>query len=302
MSFTLYPVTDSFAAEVGDLDVGAPLSAADFAALDDAFNTYAVLVFPDQRLDDAAQAAFSERFGPLETSIQQLRAGVTLRLPATFADVSNIDAAGKLLAADSERRHFNTGNMLWHTDSSFRAVPAKASLLYARSLAPVGGFTEFADLRAAYDALPDDTKARLEGLIAEHSIAESRAKIGYHQFTQGETDGLPPVPQMVVRTHAGSGRKTLYLASHAARIYGMDEAAGRALLAELIAHATQRQFVYAHRWRVGDLVMWDNRCTMHRGRPFDDLRYKRDVRRTTVRDVASTLEQAGVALDEVAAQ
>jgi alpha-ketoglutarate-dependent 2,4-dichlorophenoxyacetate dioxygenase len=302
MSFSVHPITPNFAAEIGDLDLREPLSDAAFAALDEAFNTYSVLVFPDQQLDDEAQAAFSERFGPLETSIQQLREGVKLRLPAQFADVSNLGADNEILAEDSERRHFNSGNRLWHTDSSFRAVPAKASLLYARSIPPAGGQTEFADLRAAYDALPEPMKARLEGLVAEHSIMESRAKIGYDQFTEGEFDGLPPVPQVVTRTHAGSGRRTLYLASHAARILGMDEVEGKALLAELIEHATQRQFVYSHRWRVHDLVMWDNRCTMHRGRPFDDLRYKRDMRRTTVRDVAPTLEQEGISLDGVAAE
>ena len=302
MSFSVHPITPTFAAEIGDLDLRAPLSDADFAALDDAFNTYSVLVFPDQQLSEAEQIAFSERFGPLETTIQQLREGVKLRLPAQFADVSNLGADNEILAADSERRHFNSGNRLWHTDSSFRDVPAKASLLYARSIPPAGGQTEFADLRAAYDALPDATKARLEGLVAEHSIMESRAKMGYDQFTGDELDGLLPVPQVVVRTHAGSGRRTLYLASHAARIFGMDEATGKALLAELIEHATQRQFVYCHRWRANDLVMWDDRCTLHRGRPFDDLRYKRDMRRTTVRDVASTLEQEGISLDEVAAE
>ncbi len=301
MSFSVHPITDTFAAEIGDLDLRDPLSDADFATLDDAFNTYAVLVFPGQELDGDAQVAFSERFGPLETTIQQMREGERLRLPGNFADVSNLDADHEILAADSTRRHFNSGNRLWHTDSSFRTVPAKASLLYARAIPPVGGQTEFADLRAAYDALPEAMKARLEGLVAEHSIMESRAKMGYDQFTEGELDGLPPVPQAVVRSHAGSGRRTLYLASHAARIFGMAEAAGKALLAELIDHATQRQFVYSHRWRPHDLVMWDDRCTMHRGRPFDDLRYKRDMRRTTVRDTASTLEQEGISLDAIAA-
>ena len=196
MSFSVHPITPSFAAEIGDLDLGAPLGEPEFAALDDAFNTYSVLVFPDQALSEDAQVAFSARFGPLESSIQQLREGVKLRLPPNFADVSNLGADDELLAEDSERRHFNSGNRLWHTDSSFRLLPAKASLLYARSIPPAGGQTEFADLRAAYDALPQDEKARLEGLVAEHSIMESRDKIGYDQFTEGEFDGLPPAPQV----------------------------------------------------------------------------------------------------------
>jgi len=301
MPFTVHPITPTFAAEIGDLDAAAPLGEAEFAALEDAFNSYAVLVFPDQTLSDEQHAAFSARFGALETSIQKFREGAKLRLPANFADVSNLGPDGELLGADSDRRHFNSGNQLWHTDSSFRAVPAKASLLYARSIPPVGAHTEFADLRAAYDALPAATKARLEGLVAEHSIMNSRAKIGYQTFTKGEFDGLPAVPQVIVRTHPGSRRRTLYLASHAGRIFGMDDNEAAALLAELSEHATQRQFVYTHRWRVGDLVLWDNRCTMHRGRPFDDLRYRRDVRRTTVLDVAPTCEQEGIATPEFAA-
>ncbi|MCZ6588480.1 MAG: TauD/TfdA family dioxygenase [Alphaproteobacteria bacterium] len=301
MSFSVHPITPTFAAEIGDLDLSAPLGEAEFAALDDAFNTYSVLVFPDQRLDDDAQMAFSARFGPLETTIQKLRKGVKLRVGPKFADVSNLDADNEILAEDSERRHFNSGNRLWHTDSSFRILPAKCSLLYARSIPPTGGQTEFADLRAAYDALPAAMKARLEGLVAEHSITESRAKIGYDQFTEGEIEALPRAPQVVVRTHPGSQRRTLYLASHAARIFGMDDGDGKALLAELIAHATQRQFIYSHRWRANDLVMWDDRCTMHRGLPFDDLRYKRDMRRTTVEDVAPTCEQEGIPAEQFAA-
>ncbi|MDH3738250.1 MAG: TauD/TfdA family dioxygenase, partial [Alphaproteobacteria bacterium] len=299
MSFSVHPITPTFAAEIGDLDVSAPLGDAEFEKLEAVFDTYSVLVFPGQALSDDAQMDFSARFGPLETTIQKFRKGVKLRLGPKFADVSNLGADNEVLPEDSERRLFNSGNRLWHTDSSFRLVPAKCSLLYANSIPPVGGQTEFADLRAAYDALPKTTKARLDGLVAEHSIRESRAKIGYDQFTQDEIDSLPAAPQVVVRTHAGSGRRTLYLASHAGQIFGMDYDEGRALLGELIAHATQRQFVYTHRWRADDLVMWDDRCTMHRGLAFDDLRYKRDMRRTTVRDVASTCEQEGISLDEV---
>lgn len=302
MSFTVHPITPTFAAEIGDLDLSASLDDDVIAGLEDAFNSYSVLIFPDQALSDAAQLAFSARFGPLETTIQKFRPGVKLRLDPQFADVSNIGADDKVLPEDSERRLFNSGNRLWHTDSSFRHLPSKCSLLHSRSIPPVGGQTEFADLRAAYDALPDDMKTRLEGLVAEHSIRESRAKIGYDQFTQEEIDSMPSAPQVIVRTHAGSGRRTLYLASHAGRIFGMADGEAKALLAELIEHATQRQFVYIHRWRVNDLVMWDNRCTMHRGLAFDDLRYKRDMRRTTVEDVAPTWQQEGIALETFAAE
>src|SRR5262245_21175728 len=195
---------------------------------------------------------------------------------------------------ESRLRLFQLGNRLWNTDSSFKRLPARASLLYARSIPPVGGHTEFADERAAYDALPGEMKRRLDRLVAEHSIFNSRARLGFTNFSDDERRGMPPVPQVVVRTLPESGRKSLYLASHAGRIFGMPEHEGRALIDELIAHATQRQFVYTHRWRVNDLVMWDNRCTMHRGTEFDDLRWKRDVQRATVCDVANSCEQEGI--------
>jgi alpha-ketoglutarate-dependent 2,4-dichlorophenoxyacetate dioxygenase len=163
-------------------------------------------------------------------------------------------------------------------------------------VAPVGGHTEFADERAAYDALPQETKRRLEGLVAEHSIAESRRKSGFTEFNADESRRLPPVPQVMVRTIPESGRKSLYLASHIGRVFEIPEAEGHVLVAELIAHATQRQFVHTHRWRPRDLVMWDNRCTMHRGTDYDDLRWVRDMRRTTVSDVANTCEQAGIVI------
>ena len=189
---------------------------------------------------------------------------------------------------------FQLGNRLWHTDSSLKRLPARASLLYARSIPPIGGHTEFADERAAYDALPEETKRRLDSLVAEHSIFNSRARLGFTNFSDEERQGMPPVPQVVVRTIPESGRKSLYLASHAGRILGMSEHDGRALIDDLVAHTTQRQFVYTHRWRVHDLVIWDNRCTMHRGTDFDDLRWKRDMQRATVSDVANSCEQEGV--------
>src|SRR5262249_32204783 len=178
--------------------------------------------------------------------------------------------------------------------SSFKRLPARASLLYARSIPPVGGHTEFADERAAYDALPEETKRRLDRLVAEHSIFNSRARLGFTNFNGDERRGMPPGPQVVVRTLPASGRKSLSLASHAGRIFGMPEHEGRALIDQLVAHATQRQFVHTHRWRINDLVMWDNRCTMHRGTEFDDLRWKRDVQRATVCDVANSCEQEGI--------
>lgn len=296
MALTIMPITPDFAAEVHDIDLAKPLADADFAEIAAAFDKYAVLIFCEQKLDADQHLDFARRFGPLETSIAVYRGDENLRVRPEIADVSNLNARNEIWGEKSRLRMFQLGNRLWHTDSSFKRVPAKCSLLYARAIAPIGGHTEFADLRAAYDALPEATKRRIEGLVAEHSIMYSRAKLGFTRFNEEEKRNMPPVPQVLVRTHPGSKRKTLYLASHAGRIIGMSQAEAEALLAELTAHATQRQFVYTHRWRVHDLVVWDNRCTMHRGTEFDDLRWRRDVQRATVSDVAPTCEQEGIAV------
>jgi alpha-ketoglutarate-dependent 2,4-dichlorophenoxyacetate dioxygenase len=269
MPITIMPVTPQFVAEVGDVDLRTPLSEADFAAIQQAFWQYAVLVFPEQDLTPAQHLGFS--------------------------DISNLTADGRIWGESSRQRMYKAGNKLWHTDSSFKYRPALCSLLHARTVAPLGGHTEFADQRAAYDALPAPTKAKLDGLIAEHCILTSRQRTGFSEFNDDERKRLPPVPQMLVRTIPQSGRKSLFVASHAGRILGLPEAEGGALIDQLIAHATQRQFVYTHRWRPHELVMWDNRCTMHRGTDYDDLRWVRDMRRVTVSDVANTCEQAGVA-------
>ncbi len=293
---TVYPVTDNFAAEIGDIDLSIPLTEADRTEIAMAFDRYSVLVFPDQHFSTDQHLDFARNFGPLETTIHAVRSGAKLRVRPEIADVSNLDAGEAIWGKDSRKRMFEMGNRMWHTDSSFRRVPAKASLLYARSIPPVGGHTEFADMRAAYDALSDDMKQRLRGLVAEHAIMHSRRKLGFNDFSDEENQTLPPVPQAMVRRHAGSGRTGLYLASHAGRIFGMKDEEGKALLQQLIEHATQRQFVYTHRWRLHDLVMWDNRCTMHRGKGYDDLRWPRDMQRATVSDVAPTCEQEGIAV------
>jgi alpha-ketoglutarate-dependent 2,4-dichlorophenoxyacetate dioxygenase len=296
MAISVHPMTPSFAAEIGDLDLSRPLDPADVAAVKQAFATYAVLIFPEQELTQEQHLAFAALFGPLEMTIAVHRKDAPLRVRKEFADVSNLNHKDKVWGKDSRTRQFQLANRLWHTDSSFKRLPALASLLYARMIPPVGGHTEFADERAAYDALPETMKARLEGRIAEHSIFNSRGRLGFTNFSEEERQALPPVPQVLVRVIPESGRKSLYLASHAGRIFGMPDAEGRALIDELIEHATQRQFVYTHRWRVGDLVMWDDRCTMHRGTAFDDLRFRRDVQRATVSDVANTCEQQGIAI------
>ena len=297
MAVTIYPVTPSFAAEIGDVDLSEQIEPSDLLAVREAFTKYAVLIFPDQHLSQDQHLEFARHFGPLETTIALYRKDARLRVRQEFADVSNLNPDDELWGEESRQRLFQLGNRLWHTDSSFKRLPARASLLYARSIAPIGGHTEFADERAAYDALPEATRRRLDTLVAEHSIFNSRARLGFTNFSDEERTEMPPVPQVVVRTIPESGRKSLYLASHAGRIFGMPEQDGRALIDELIAHATQRQFVYTHRWRVHDLVIWDNRCTMHRGTEFDDLRWKRDMQRATVCDIANSCEQAGIAFE-----
>jgi alpha-ketoglutarate-dependent 2,4-dichlorophenoxyacetate dioxygenase len=298
MSATVWPVTEAFVAEIGDVDLSKPLADADFRIVEEAFERYAVLVFPDQVLSQRQHIAFAQRFGPIDRSMIVEVEGAKARVPGEIADVSNLDSKGEILAPDSRLRLFQLGNQLWHTDSAFKHVPAKASLLYQRSIAQTGGQTEFADLRAAWDALPEAMKRKIEGLVAEHAIAYSRAKLGF-AMTENEQRALPPVRQALVRHHPASGRTSLYLAAHAGRIVGMTDPAGRALLAELMEFATQRQFVHTHRWRTNDVVMWDNRCSMHRGRPFDDQRWKRDAQRATVEDVANTLEQEGIRVQAV---
>ena len=298
MGITVCPVTPEFVAEVGDIDLARP-SEADLAAIKAAFWKYAVLVFPDQHLGPQQHIDFAKAFGPVETDrvLDQDRAQP--RLGQAFADISNLDPSGKIWAGDSKQRMYKAGNKLWHTDSSFKYRPGLCSLLYATTIAPIGGHTEFADQRAAYDALSLEMKTRLEGLVAEHWIVTSRKRSGFTEFSADEAKRLPPVPQALVRTIPQNGRRSLYVASHAGRVIGMPEVEGRALIDSLIAHVTQRQFVYTHRWRTHDLVMWDNRCTMHRGTDYDDLRWVRDMRRATVSDIANTCEQEGIAVPAV---
>jgi alpha-ketoglutarate-dependent 2,4-dichlorophenoxyacetate dioxygenase len=296
MTVTVQPTTPNFAAEVGDVDLGKPLSPEDLAAIRAAFTKYAVLVFPDQDFTDESHLDFARHFGPLETSVFAIRADHKMRLQPQLADVGNLDSENRILKTDDRVRLYQLGNRLWHTDSSFKRLPAYCSILHGRSIPPIGGQTEFADMRAAYDALPEATKQKIAGLVAEHSLMTSRAKLGFSDFNDDERKAFEPVPQVLVRRLQDSGRMSLYIASHAGSIRGMAQPEAEKLLKELIDHATQRQFVYTHRWRVNDLVMWDDRCTMHRGLAFDDQRYKRDMRRATVSDVAPTCEQMGLAV------
>jgi alpha-ketoglutarate-dependent 2,4-dichlorophenoxyacetate dioxygenase len=293
MAIELTPLHPCLGAELRGADLTRPVRPEVFAEIDAAFNRYGILVFPIQPVTDEQQLAFSRLFGPLEVNPNY--AGAKMRLRPDIADISNLDPEGRVLERDDRRNLFNLGNQLWHTDSSFKHVPARCSLLSARELPSSGGETEFADMRAAWDALPDARKRELDGLIVEHSIFRSRSQIGFADFNDEIFKELPPVRQALVRHHPASGRTSLYLASHASHIIGWPVEEGRALIEELIAFATQPQFVYRHQWSVGDLVMWDNRCTMHRGRPYDDAQ-RRVLHRTTVSDEVNTLEQEGLSV------
>jgi alpha-ketoglutarate-dependent 2,4-dichlorophenoxyacetate dioxygenase len=286
------PLHPLFAARVEGLDLARPLSREVVRAIEAAMDRYAVLVFPGQRFDDDQQLAFGRNSGEVEetpTLVDQARR----RLPNNrINDISNLGVDGKILPADDRRRMYNLGNLLWHSDSSFKPTPAKYSMLHARVIPPEGGETEFADMRAAWDALDAKTQARIRDLVTEHSLIFSRAQLGFDEFTEEEKARCVPVPQRLVRRHPGSGRLSLYLSAHIGRIRGWPTPEAMVLIRDLTEHATQRAFVYRHVWSVGDLVVWDNRCTMHRGRRYEDQRYPRDMRRVTLQDVAPTLEQA----------
>jgi alpha-ketoglutarate-dependent 2,4-dichlorophenoxyacetate dioxygenase len=245
-----------------------------------------VLVFRDQDLSGEEQLAFAQRFdGKLHAKTGASVLGRNRLGDEALTDISNVDEAGGLLSAGDRRRMYALGNRLWHTDASFEDPPGRYSMLHAKVVPPVAADTEFADLRAAYDALEDAMKARIAGLRAHHSIAYSRATLGF-EFSREEQDRLPGAVHPLVRVNPRTGRKSLYLASHASRIEGWPVPEGRLLLRELTEHATERRFVYRHAWRVGDLVIWDNLATMHRGVAFDDTVHRRELRRVTTLDLA----------------
>jgi alpha-ketoglutarate-dependent 2,4-dichlorophenoxyacetate dioxygenase len=297
MTISITPLHPVFAGEVSGIDTTHPLSHADVAAIEAGMDRYGVLVFRDQRLTDEQQLGFSRSFGALEeTRGTGISKPGEQRLHPAFADVSNIDKDNKLLERDSRRRLYSLGNMLWHSDSSFKAVPAKYSILSGRIVTSEGGNTEFADMRAAYTALDAATKAEIDELVCEHSLIYSRAILGFNDLTPEEQATMRPVRQRLVRTHPVTGVKSLYLASHIGTIIGWPVPEARAFIRDLTEHATQRQFVYAHQWRQHDLVMWDNRVTMHRVRRYNNA-LPRDMRRTTVAGTEMTAVQADIAAE-----
>ena len=279
------PVNQDFVAEIAGIDLRAPLTPDVANGLKAALDEYAVLVIPDQALNEAQQLKVAEVFGPLETSVGAsiYNAKRPRRLDhAQLSDISNLDESGKLLEAGDIRRLINLSNQLWHTDSSFKPVPAMASLLSGREVPPAGGETEFVSARHAYATLPDETRRRLEGRVVVHSILYSRSTIAKALFDPEQERALPPVRQALVRANPMNGRKSIYIGSHAWYIEGLPYEESRRLLDDLLAHTTREGAAYQHRWKQWDLVMWDNRCVLHRGRPWDASRHARIMRRTTV--------------------
>ena len=294
MSVTIRPLHPVFVGEVAGIDCRHPLSPDEIAAIEAGMDRYAVLVFRDQHITDDEQLVFTRHFGELEAyrTPGHIRRREAQRLGPGMADFSNLDKDGNIIAADDRVWFFKLADRLWHSDSSFRPVPAKYSLLSARILPSWGGNTDFADMRAAYDALDPRTKAEVEHLVCLHSLIYSRAAIGFAELSDEEMAAFRPVRQRLVRTHPVSGRKSLFLSAHAGEIEGWTVPESRMFMRDLSEHATQRDFVYSHEWRPGDLVMWDNRQTMHRARRFDDRREIRDMRRTTLAGDRPTIEQA----------
>jgi alpha-ketoglutarate-dependent 2,4-dichlorophenoxyacetate dioxygenase len=293
MSISIAPVEASrpdFAGLVSGVDLRQPLSDDDLGAIEHGMQRYAVLVFRGQDIDNDQQIRFTRRFGDLEDYYgvpgDNVQSG---RVPNEINDISNLDRNNKVLPRDDRQRLFQLGNLLWHTDSSYKRIPAKYSLLSARAIPDRGGDTEFADMRAAWDTLDPETQAWVREMVCEHSRLFSRGELGF-TFTEDEKRKFAPERQRLVRRHPDTGRLSLYLSSHGGAIVGMPLPEARALLRELTEHATQRERVYTHKWRQHDLVMWDNRVTVHRGKRFP-AEQLRDMRRTTTTDTAPTLEQ-----------
>jgi alpha-ketoglutarate-dependent 2,4-dichlorophenoxyacetate dioxygenase len=288
MAAWIKPVKGDFIGEVAGVDCAAPLDLGDIAAIDEGMDRYAVLIFRDQPLSDEAQLVFTRQFGKLEKyeTPGDIRKPTDHRLGPGIADFSNLTPDGKIMSADDRIWLFKLADQLWHSDSSYRPVTAKYSLLSGRIIPSWGANTEFADMRGAYDALDVRTKSEVADLVCEHSLLYSRAAIGFTEMTAQEKENFRPVRHPLVRRHPKTGRQSLFLSSHAGAIVGWTVPEAQIFLRDLTEHATQREFVYSHEWKTNDLLMWDNRVTMHRARRFgrDETR---DVRRTTLTDDAS---------------
>ncbi len=283
LGLTFAPLHPVIAAECSGVDIGEPIAPAIADAIHDAMDCYAVLVFRRGKpLTTQQQIDFTKSLGEIESLYTKIEAEAGARLDSPLlSDISNLAPGDKILPPEDRKRLFSMGNRLWHSDSSYKKIPAKYSALCAHVIPPVGGETEFSDMRAAWDMLEPGIKEQIKDLVTEHSRIFSKGTLGF-QFTEKELHDFAPVRQPLVRTHPRTGRHSLFLSSHAGRIVGWPLPEALMLLRELTEHATQREFVYRHHWRVGDLVMWDNRVTMHRGKVYEDLKYPRDMRRSTL--------------------
>jgi alpha-ketoglutarate-dependent 2,4-dichlorophenoxyacetate dioxygenase len=291
MTIEVTPLTRHIGGRMTGIDARKPLAPEEVRAIDAGMDKYAVLVLPGQDITDDQQLAFTRNFGEFQEGANSTERRNELRLDPAFADVSNLDKTGERLARDDRRRMASLGNRLWHSDASFRVVPAKYSILSGRIVVTKGGNTEFADMRAAYDALDAATKREVEDLICEHSLIFSRAQLGFEAYKAEELARMKPVRHRLVRTHPTSGRKSLFLSSHIGSIVGWPTPEAMAFIRDLIEHATSPEFVYSHQWTQHDLVIWDNRATMHRVRRYDDLNAVRDLRRTTTKGDGPTTAQ-----------
>jgi len=290
MALSFKPLHRHFVAEVLGYDMREPIDSPTARVFEQAIDQYAVLVFPAQQVDDAQQLAFTGNFGPPDIGRKKAVKTAAGRVPEEMIDLSNLDENGYVIDANHRRVLSLLGTRLWHSDSSYQRPAAKFSMLRAITVPPWGGQTEFADCRAAYDALPEFLRVEAEPRFAEHWVHHSRSTLGWEATEEEIRGAMLPVRWPLVRVHAGSGRKTLYIGAHARRVIGMELPAGRILLRDLQEHATQPEFVYRHAWQPGDLVLWDNRAVMHRGCRYD-LSQIRDMRRTTVLDLASIDER-----------
>ena len=287
MAITVRPLHKLFCAEIGGVDTGQPMDDATFAEIRAAFEAHSVLVFHDQSLDDERQIAFSRRFGRLEMAGKANPATGTL-----FARQSNLDMqTGDVIPQEDRRMIYQKGNYLWHSDSSFKAVPSRCSLLSARIVPSAGGNTEFATMCAAYDALPAMIARQLAHLVAEHSLVYSRGTVSTGALTGDMKAELPGAWQSMLRINPVNGRKAIYAGAHASHVIGWPREQGRAFIQWLNEFATQPQFRYSHVWRQGDLVIWDNRSVLHRATAYDTMRQKRLMQRTTVRGDGPTVAQ-----------
>jgi len=293
MSITIKPIEGSFAAEVGAVDLTHRLEDGEIATISDALDQHGVLVFHGQPLTDEQQLELAPRFGPLDTKYpSQLRSDIQQRLKnPEFTDISNLANDGKIAGADDVRRAYMLANQQWHTDTSYKPIPTRVTLLHARVVPPVGANTEYACMRSAYDALPAAMRNKIDGLIGQHSLIYSRRSTGFDAFSDVIRRNYPPARHPLVRTHPRTRRKSLYLSNHLYKILGMPDEEARALIKELIDFATQPRFVYSHKWSVHDLVMWDDSFTLHRATPFEDQKYAREMRRLGVNELHTTVPE-----------